>query len=129
ETPSGSKQGQSAQQPGGTTTKQAAQTDPKGSNQGAAEGSSGMRSSNVSLTTAQKTTVRNTVINTGTKEPNVNFAIRVGRVVPRPVRVAPVPVTLVEISPAWRNHMFFGYADEIIIVEANTLRIIAVIEV
>ena len=80
-----------------------------------------MTSSNVSLTTEQKTTIRNTVINTGPKVTNVNFDIRVGTVVPRTVPVAPVPVTLVEIQPAWRGYMYFVYADEIIIVEPGTL--------
>ena len=39
--------------------------------------------------------------------------------VPRTVRVAPVPVTLVEIEPAWRGYMYFVYEDEIIIVEPD----------
>ena len=88
-----------------------------------------MASSNVSLTTEQKTTIRNTVITSGPKVTNVNFGIRVGIVVPRTVRIAPVPVTLVEIQPAWRGYMYFVYEDEIIIVEPRTLRIVAVLEV
>jgi hypothetical protein len=114
----GTKQDKSAQQPatGGTTTKQ-----------GAAKGE--MKSSNVSLTTEQKTTIRNTVFTSGPKVTNVNFSISVGTVVPRTVRVAPVPVSLVSIEPSWRDHMYFIYGDEIIIVEAGTLRIVAVIPV
>jgi hypothetical protein len=60
---------------------------------------------------------------------NVNFDIRIGTVVPRTVRVAPVPVTLVEIEPRWRGYMYFVYSDEIIIVEPRTLKIVAVLEV
>ena len=118
----GSKQGQSAQQPSTGGTKQGAQT-------GTDSKSGSMQSSNVSLTTEQKTTIRNTVITSGPKVTNVNFSISVGTVVPRTVRVAPVPVTLVEIRPEWRGHMYFVYEDEIIIVDARTLKIIAVLEV
>ena len=105
--------------------KQDAQT---GDSKGAAQGK-GMASSNVSLTTEQKTTIRNTVITSGPKATNVNFGIKVGVVVPRTVKVAPVPVTLVEIQPAWRGYMYFVYEDEIIIVEPRTLKIIAVLQV
>ena len=49
--------------------------------------------------------------------------------VPRTVRVAPVPVDDVEIQPAWRGYMYFVYEDEIIIVEPGTLRIVAVLTV
>lgn len=112
----GAKQDKSAQQPANGGTKQ-----------GAAKGD--MKSSNVSLTSEQKTTVRNTVINNGPKVTNVNFNISVGTVVPRTVRVAPVPTTLVSIEPSWRDHMYFIHGDEIIIVEAGTLRIVAVIVV
>jgi len=116
-------------QPGGA--KQGAQTgDSKGAAQGkgSAQGK-GMASSNVSLTTEQKTTIRNTVINTGPKATNINFSIKVGIAVPRTVRIAPVPTTIVEIQPAWRGYMYFVYGDEIIIVEPRTLKIVAVLEV
>ena len=45
------------------------------------------------------------------------------------MRLASVPSTIVEIQPAWRGYMYFVYADEIIIVEPGSLRIIAVISV
>jgi hypothetical protein len=88
-----------------------------------------MTSSNVSLTAEQKTTIRNTVINTGPKVTNVDFDVKVGVVVPRTVRVAPLPRTIVDIQPAWRGFMYFVYADEIIVVEPGTLKIVAVLEV
>jgi Protein of unknown function (DUF1236) len=116
-------------QPGGA--KQGAQTgDSKGAAQGkgSAQGK-GMASSNVSLTTEQKTTIRNTVINTGPRATSVNFSVRVGIAVPRTVKFAPVPATIVEIQPAWRGYMYFVYEDEIIIVHPRTLKIVAVIEV
>jgi len=60
---------------------------------------------------------------------NVNFSINVGTVVPRTVRVVAVPDTIVRIHPAWRGYRYFVYNDEIIIVEPDTLRIVAVLVV
>jgi hypothetical protein len=60
---------------------------------------------------------------------NVNFDIKVGIVVPRTVRVAPLPPTLITIEPEWRGYMYFVYNDEIIVVNPRTLEIVAVLEV
>ncbi len=89
-----------------------------------------MTSKNVSLTTEQKTTIRTTVL-TGSapRVTNVNFDIKVGVAVPRTVRVAPLPATIISIEPEWRGYMYFVYNDEIIIVEPRTLKIVAVLEV
>jgi hypothetical protein len=85
---------------------------------------------NVTLTTEQKTKVRSVVMGANAPRVNsVNFSINVGTVVPRSVRVVRVPQTLVEIHPAWRDYMYFVTADEIIIVEPGTLRIVAVLDV
>ena len=129
-TQGGTKQDKSAQQPssGGTKQDKSAQQPSGGKQQqGAAERP--MNQKNVSLTVEQKTTIRNTVINTGPKVTNVNFDVKVGVVVPRTVRIAPLPATIIEIEPSWRGYMFFVYADEIIVVEPRTLRIVAVLEV
>jgi len=125
ESPVQQRQTESPQQ--GKQGAQSGDTKGQGTKQGAGQRS--MTSSNVSLTTEQKTTIRNTVISSGPRVASVNFDINVGVVVPRTVRVAPVPVTLVEIQPAWRGYMYFVYADEIIIVEPRTLKIVAVLEV
>jgi len=89
-----------------------------------------MTSKNVSLTTEQKTTIRKTVLTSSApRVTNVNFDIKIGVVIPRTVRVAPLPVTIVEIEPEWRGYMYFVSGDEIIIVEPSTLRIVAVLDV
>jgi len=111
----GTKQGASSQST--TTTKQGAAERP-------------MKSSNVSLTTEQKTKIRTTVLTSSApRVTNVNFDIKIGTVVPRTVRVAPLPATIIEIEPEWRGFMYFVYADEIIVVEPGTLRIVAVLDV
>jgi hypothetical protein len=89
-----------------------------------------MTTSNVSLTTEQKTTIRTKVLTSSApRVTNVDFEIRVGIAVPRTVRVAPLPVEIIEIQPTWRGYMYFVRGDEIIVVEPNTLRIVAVLEV
>jgi hypothetical protein len=90
-----------------------------------------MTSKNVSLTTEQKTTIREKVLTSSAPRVSghVNFNIKVGVVVPRRVHVAPLPSTIVEIEPRWRGYMYFVSGDEIIVVEPRTLRIVAVLDV
>lgn len=107
------------------------------SNQGTSSGTNATTGSNtgaaVSLTNEQKTKIRTTVIQSGSapkiERSQINFSLNVGTVVPRSVRVVTVPTTLVEIHPAWRGFKYFVVADEIIIVEPDTLKIVAVLTV
>ena len=113
------------------TTQQTQSPSATGTKQGTAGTQSGaMRTSNVSLTTEQKTTIRSKVL-TGSapRVTSVNFDIRIGTVVPRSVRLVTVPATLVEIEPQWRGYRYFVYHDEIIIVEPRTLEIVYVLTV
>ena len=90
-----------------------------------------MTSRNVSLTTEQKSTIRSKVLTNAAPrlEGSADFDVKVGAVVPRTVRVSPVPQTIVEIEPAWRGFMYFVRGDEIVIVDPRTLAIVAVLEV
>src|SRR4029077_21213294 len=119
---------QQSQEKSGQTpsTQQSQAPSTGGSKQGTAERPS--TGSSVSFTTEQKTKIRQTVL-TGSapRVTNVNFDIKVGTVVPRTVRVAPLPVTMFEIEPQWRGYMYFVYNDEIIVVEPGSLRIVAVL--
>jgi hypothetical protein len=83
----------------------------------------------VNLTTEQRTKIRETVL-TGSNAPrvsNVTFAVNVGTVIPRTVTVVEVPEPLIEIHPEWRGFRYFVYNDEIIVVEPDSLRIVAVV--
>ena len=85
----------------------------------------------MSLTTEQRTKIRETVIR-GSNAPrvtNINFSVNVGTVVPRSIRVVTVPEVIVDIHPEWRGFLYFVYEDEVVIVDANTYRIVAVIDV
>ena len=84
---------------------------------------------NVTLTTEQRTKIRQTVL-TGNapRATNVNFSVSVGTAVPTSVRVVAVPSVLVEIHPEWRGYMYFVVGDQIIIVDRRH-RIVAVLDV
>jgi hypothetical protein len=57
---------------------------------------------------------------------NVNFSLSVGTVVPRDVRVQPLPAEVVEIVPQYRGYDFVLVKDEIVIVEPSSYKIVAV---
>jgi hypothetical protein len=90
----------------------------------------GQAGGGATLTTEQRTRVRETVLSGGNvpRVNNVNFSVRVGTAVPSSVRVVEVPATLIEFYPQWRGHLYFVVGDQIIIVDRNH-RIIAVIDV
>jgi Protein of unknown function (DUF1236) len=96
----------------------------------AQQGQAGQTSGGVTLTTEQRTQVRQTIL-AGSNVPrasNVNFALRVGTTVPTSVHVVEVPTVLVNIHSEWRGFFYFVVGDEIIIVDRNH-RIVAVIAV
>jgi len=82
------------------------------------------------LTTEQRTKIRQTVLAGGNvpRATNVNFSVSVGTVVPTSVRVVAVPTVIVDIHPQWRGYMYFVVGDQIIIVDRNH-RIVAVLDV
>jgi Protein of unknown function (DUF1236) len=126
---SGTKQG-AAERDGSGTKQGASDTKQGGGSAGTTAGRSGGASNSVSLTTEQRTTIRQTVLTSSApRVTTVNFNVRVGTVVPRSVRIVPLPATLIEIQPSWRGYMYFVYQDEIIVVEPGTLRIVAVLDV
>jgi uncharacterized protein DUF1236 len=106
------------------------QRDQDRTQQGAREGE---RGGNVSVTfsTEQRTRIRETVL----KERNaprvgkVDFSIREGTVIPRTVRVVEIPDVIVEIHPEWRGFKYFLVNEELVVVDPDTLRIVAVIDV
>jgi len=79
----------------------------------------GQAASSATLTTEQRTKIRQTVLAGGNvpRATNVNFSINVGTVVPTSVRVVEVPSVIVDIHPEWRRFWYFVVGDEIIIVD------------
>jgi hypothetical protein len=95
-----------------------------------AEGSHAAAGVNVQLNEQQRTEIRTTVINAhnAPRVSHVDFDVTVGTVVPRErIRVVPVPETLVQIEPEWRGFLYFVYEEEVIIVDPNDMKIVAVV--
>jgi Protein of unknown function (DUF1236) len=91
-----------------------------------------MQGADVHLNDSQRTTIRNTVIDArdAPRVDHVNIDVKVGTVVPRSdIRVIPVPETLVQIEPQWQGYLYFVYEDEVIIVNPDDMRIVAVLTV
>jgi hypothetical protein len=59
---------------------------------------------------------------------NVNFSISVGTRVPRDVSFHPLPTEIVTIYPDWRGYEFILVNDQIVVVNPQTLEIVAVID-
>jgi hypothetical protein len=88
--------------------------------------------SHVTLSDQQRTKIRQTVIGASgaPRVSHVDFDLAVGTVIPRGhIHVVPVPRMLVDIEPAWRGFLYFIYEDELVIVDPNDLRIVAVVPV
>ena len=120
---------------GGTAAQQQNRTG--GGNTNAERGRTGMEGlqgnasgMNVRLTDQQRTEIRSTVIN-GHGAPrvaHVDFDVTVGTVIPRGrIHVVAVPETLVRIEPAWRGFLYFVYEDEVVVVNPNDMKIVAVV--
>jgi hypothetical protein len=87
---------------------------------------------NVKLSADQRTRIKTIVLagNGGPRVTNVNFDVRVGVVVPRGgVEYVPVPEALVAIEPAWAGFLYFIYGEEVVIIDPDTLAIVAVVPV
>lgn len=86
-------------------------------------------SGNASLTGEQRNKIKTNIRQTNVKrERNVNFNISVGTAIPRTVTLHALPPTVIEVYPQWRGYRFVWVEDEIIIIEPDTYRIVAVID-
>ena len=60
---------------------------------------------------------------------NVNFSISVGTRVPREgVSFHPLPTEIISIYPDWRGYEFILVHDQIVVINPNSLEIVAVID-
>jgi hypothetical protein len=105
-----------------------AQGDPRSNT---AQGNKAGSDTKVTLTTEQKTKIRETVIrsNNAPRVTNVNFSVSVGTAVPRTVRYAPLPPVLVEYYPAWRGYDYVIVEERVVVIEPGSLKIVAVLDV
>jgi hypothetical protein len=82
----------------------------------------------VQLSSQQRTKIRTTLINTKVERvTNANFSISVGARVPRTVHFYQLPIEIVEFVPEYRGYDYIIVGDEILIIDPNTLEIVAVL--
>ena len=100
--------------------------DSKGGTEGKTVGQAG---AGAKLSTEQRTKIT-TVIKQQRVAPvtNVNFSISVGTRVPRDVSFHPLPAEIVTIYPDWRGYEFILVHDQIVVIDPNSLEIVAVID-
>jgi len=143
--PTGAEKGKPgmAQEKGGAQTGQSStgqqkpstqtQTQPGTTSKGTTSGSASTSSSgSVQLSQEQKTKVHDVVVKeSSARVDQVDFSISVGTAVPERIHVKarPLPPVLVEIVPQYRTYLYFIVRDEIVIVDPNTFRIVAIIPV
>jgi hypothetical protein len=99
--------------------------------QGAAEtrgGASG--SASVNLSTEQKTKIHGIIVaeRSAPRVAHVDFQVNVGVVVPRTVKLARLPSTIITIEPSWSGYEYFLVGDQIVVVDPATFRIVAVLD-
>jgi hypothetical protein len=83
----------------------------------------------VSVSGEARTKLKEVVKTKNIERVNVNFSVSVGATVPRTIVLHPVPEEIVTIVPAWRTYRILVLADgDIIIVDPDTFRIVAIIE-
>ncbi|MBX6426256.1 MAG: DUF1236 domain-containing protein [Variibacter sp.] len=87
-------------------------------------------SGGVAVSTEQKTKIKQHMgaLRTGRMD-RAEFSISVGTTVPRSVTLHSLPSEIVEIVPAWRNYRYVMVQDQIVIIDPETYRIVAVLEV
>jgi hypothetical protein len=93
------------------------------------QGSAGTRA-NTGITADKRIRIHETIVRerNAPRVSSVKFDLSVGTRVPRDIRIAAVPQTIVEIEPAWLGFEYFLAGDEIVIVNPRTLEIVAVID-
>jgi len=101
--------------------------DRMGQQNGAAGRASG--GANVQLTQDQRAKIKDVVVRDRNvaRVDNVNFNIRVGVAVPRTVHVAVLPAEVVTLVPEYRGFEYVVVGDQLLIIDPNTMEIVAIL--
>jgi hypothetical protein len=59
---------------------------------------------------------------------DADISVAVGAAVPRTVELHPLPSSVIEVYPEWRPYRFIVVGDDILIVEPEDYRVLAVVE-
>jgi type IV secretory pathway VirB10-like protein len=84
---------------------------------------------NVQLSQDQRTKIKDVVVGgrNVARVDSVNFNIRVGVAVPRTIHVAVLPPEVVTIVPEYRGFEYVVVGDQLLIIDPNTLEIVAIL--
>jgi Protein of unknown function (DUF1236) len=95
-----------------------------------AQGKSGARGASVQLSQDQRSRIGAVIGKSSSARvsTNVNFNVSVGATVPRSVHVEVVPADVVEIVPQYEGFDYVVVGDQILIIDPDSLEIVAVIE-
>ena len=93
------------------------------------QGAAGTRA-NINLTPEKRTRIHEVIVGerNAPRVSSPKFDVSVGARVPRTVRFAALPRTIVEIEPTWRGYEYFMVGDQIVIVDPRSMEIVAVLE-
>jgi hypothetical protein len=98
----------------------------QGQVQGQVQGKGSARS--VQLSSEQRAKIHASLANRKAgRVTNENFTVNVGARVPRTVRFYPLPIEIVDIVPEYQGYDYVLVGDEIVIIDPNTLEIVAVL--
>ncbi len=124
-----------------TTTQKGAQTEHATPQKGAeesgkagiqqnAQGKPGARGASVQLSQDQRSRITAVIGKTSSTRAstNVNFNVTVGATVPRDVHVEVLPADVVQIVPQYEGFDYIVVGDQILIVDPDSMEIVAVIE-
>lgn len=116
-----------AQSPTGNSSTNTAQQ-PNSRQNTAERSSNGNVNASVNINDQQRTRISQSISHLDVHPLNsVNFSLSVGTVVPRDVRLQPLPSEVVETVPQYRGYDFVLVKDEIVIVEPSSYKIVAVV--
>lgn len=96
---------------------------PTGEDRRGAGGGVGVRPD---LSQEQRSTIRQR-LSAGPRVRDLDVSITVGSRLPRTVEVRPLPAAVIEIVPQYRGYYYVLVGDQIVIVEPDTLEIVAVL--
>jgi hypothetical protein len=93
------------------------------------QGAAGTRA-NVTLTPEKRTRIHEVIVQerNAPRVSSPSFTVSVGTRVPRTVRFAALPRTIVEIEPEWRGFEYFMVGDEIVIINPRSMEIVAIVQ-
>jgi hypothetical protein len=93
------------------------------------QGAAGTRA-DLNLTQEKRTRIHELIVQkrNSPRVSSPNFSVSVGARVPRTVRFATLPRTIVEIEPAWRGFEYFMIGDQIVVVNPRSMEIVAIVE-